>query len=93
MTNAIGPGDWVECIKGAPQTRPPLVEGALYRIRAFGPSDLGACNDCGDSTSRALELVGIDDPDWAFCHCGLRPITDGQDRIERRQLKLVCEEA
>lgn len=74
--SAIGPGDWVECIKAAKGAAPTaeLTLGALYQVRGLREGVLRGAPGVG------IYLVGIVNPkaktgkEWAYSIERFRPI-------------------
>lgn len=72
--SAIGPGDWVECVKQPIETHPLMITvkvGGLYCVSCFDTED-SKCPTCGN-TGFGIYLVG-DTPndDQARCPCRYR---------------------
>ncbi len=73
--SAIGPGDWVQCVRSRTGF---ATVGAIYQIlRLLEPHPyrgLAPCMSCGQNEA-TLELVGIPEDDHVyrgFCPCGFR---------------------
>jgi hypothetical protein len=76
MSGAIGPGDWVQCVKTPGPHGTYLRLGGVYCISHFDDDgDLSACTECGDAGA-GFHLCGVTLP-WllgAFCHCAFQPL-------------------
>lgn len=76
--SAIGPGDWVECLKGSSMISD-CVPGGLYCVEAIVPAE-GECPQCGDDTPEGLLFSGHKKRlspcglYWSWCPCRFRPI-------------------
>ena len=90
--SAIGPGDWVEAVHSGDGRLQP---GALYHVTEIRTLDGDyPCGIClrWPGAGPIVAGVRLDDSE-AWCPCTFRPIRDGQERIERKALKKVCEPA
>ena len=86
MSAAIGPGDTVEFIGRQCRgfMRAGLMRGALYVVDRLEADADWICAECGVEGGVGIFLAGVDyPPDCSNCRCQLRPISDGQERIER----------
>lgn len=71
MASAIGPGDWIECVRTKLPDSPN--RGRIFRCEeiVFGYG----CKDCGKECG-GLVLFGVrsDHPTGSYSACGFRPI-------------------
>lgn len=77
--SAIGPGDFVECVREDPDVPVSAVPGQVYQVREVKRATLDGswwmCSICGNlSKDDVLDLVGFKvDPHSAFCLCCFKP--------------------
>lgn len=75
--NAIGRGDWLECIRadvcncGGAHISPPNVYRCIDLIAPPVPYDRWMCGHCGEQTDRALVMEGQED--HCYCACCFKP--------------------
>lgn len=76
---AIGPGDWVECVKEASEI-PGMMRGRIYCVGRLR-TDAEACWACGDPAPGVL-LAGFDFDGWAACSgCEVRPVYRADEKL------------
>lgn len=87
--SAIGPGDWVECIRGDDGTcgRCETVPGNLYQV-----SDVLSGRWCVCGCSIGLRLTGdAHNADWTHCPSRFRPIWRGDKTLIETLLEPVAD--
>lgn len=71
--SAIGPGDWVECVK--PDDLFALALGSVWYVEEIVPTARIGCTDDASCKAPILHLAGVPrHPTQGLCACGFRPI-------------------